>query len=187
MANRGAWAIAIMFGIGLALAGGSVVYHSTQGRKCLEFWGSRDGELIRHAKGVEAWLLADAAEEPKVGDASEVITIDSQRRWIKRRLDLGNARGLVHARHALIMDANYDWSREVKAEDAIPASAWTHAIRFSEGKEEVVLLFDFREHRVRRLDRLPGVSLAPTISAAEQALLEREFGNAKAAALRPAS
>lgn len=175
MANRGAWAIALMFGVGLSLAGGSVLYHANQGRKCLEFWGSRDGELIRHAPGVEAWTLTDMVDASESSTAQEVVSIDGAERRVARKLDISTARGLVHARHALILDANYDWGRESDANSPIPATAWTHAIRFQRETEDIVLLFDFEGSRVRRLDRLPLLHLVPTIAAAEKALVEREL------------
>lgn len=172
MANRGAWAIAAMFGVGLLLAGGSVLYHSGQGRRCLEFYGADDAATIRHAPTVEAWRLEpQAAADTATTEPSEAdrLTVDGQSWRIARRVEIGQARGLVHARHALIVDANYRW------DEPATGGQWTHAIRFVRQNAQVVLLFDFATGHVRKLDAPAAATLVPTIAAAEQALLEREF------------
>lgn len=183
MANRGAWAIAAMFGIGLALAGGSVWYHHGQGRQCLLFWGLQDAALIRHAPAVEVWELGpppspgDSADNPAAVAVTDALQVDGQPRRIVRRRSIEQARGLVHARHALIVDANYDWKTNSTGSFP-PASpdAWTHALAFTQDQDSVVLLFDFATSRVRRLSRPDTAQLRSTIAAAEQALLLRELG-----------
>ncbi len=189
MANRGAWSIAAMFGVGLLLAGGSVLYHSGQGRRCLAFYGADDAATVRHAPKVEAWRLeppaesdsspapAEASAEPAATEAGaeptaasdDTITVDGRPWRIARRVDISQARGLVHARHALIVDANYRWDA------ADRGGRWTNALTFTRDGDRVVLLFDFGAGQVRELDATSAASLVPTIAAAEQALIEREF------------
>lgn len=174
MANRGAWAIAAMFGVGLILAGGSVLYHSGQGRRCLAFYGSEDAAMVRHAPQVEAWRLEPPNTEAGA-EGGETIAIDGQPWRIARRIDIRQARGLVHARHALIVDANYRW--DASASDGRASardSRWSNALAFSRDAARVVLLFDFQNGQVRELEG-PATTLVPTIAAAEQALIEREF------------
>ena len=175
MANRGAWAIAVIFGVGLAMAAGSVWYHYGQGRQCLEFWGQHDGELIRHAPMVELWVLGEPEEPEQAGEAADPLEIDGQPRRIVRRLDISQARGLVHARHALILDANYLWP-PTDGREPVNVARWTHALAFSRGSDRVVLMFDFDRGHVRRLTLPQALQLVPTIAAAEQALLQRELG-----------
>lgn len=167
MANRGAWAIAAMFGVGLILAGGSVLYHSGQGRRCLAFYGSEDAAMVRHAPQVEAWRLEPPTTEADA-EGGETIAIDGQPWRIARRIDIRQARGLVHARHALIVDANYRWDASASG------GRWSNALAFSRDAARVVLLFDFQNGQVRELEG-PATTLVPTIAAAEQALIEREF------------
>jgi hypothetical protein len=172
VANRGAWAIAAMFGVGLLLAGGSVLYHSGQGRRCLAFYGPADAATIRHATMVEAWRLeplADDAADSTATAKQESLTIDGQPWRVVQRVNISQARGLVHARHALIVDANYRW------EETASGGRWSNALAFSQADARLVLLFDFATGRVRELDATAVAQLVPTIAAAEQALIDREF------------
>lgn len=193
MMNRGIWAIATMFCLGLILAGGSVLYHFAKGRKSLAFWGAADAQIIRHAPHVTLLKLGpapdgstasapDAAVEEgdsptPVADAKASLLIDDVPHAIERELSIDQARGLVHARHALIIDANYNWPATQTIADQ-PAARWTHALRFEKGERSVTLLFDFEQSRIRRLEPNKEAILQPTIAAAEKALVERELAAA---------
>ncbi|MFO0903416.1 MAG: hypothetical protein U0939_10470 [Pirellulales bacterium] len=178
MANRGAWAIAAMFLVGLVLAGGSVLYHHQKGRRALEFWGAADAELIRHAPEVELLELAPLGAEEAAqtqGEASERLTVGDRPFRITRRKSIAQARGLVHARHAFIIDANYDWSAARTPPTGSAEPQWSHALVFRREDRQVTLAFAFDQGLLQQLDSHKTAVLQPTIAAAEKALLLREL------------
>lgn len=205
MRNRGALAIGVMVGVGVVLATISVLFHRSQGDQSLELWGVADATRIRHATQIEAWQLVPADEpSEQAGDGSGRETGDNtadkaaeklaetriagQVYKIAQRAPLANARGLVHARHALVVDANYDWS--VRPDQLKVTPSFTHAIQFradkpsADGAQETILYFDFASGIVCS-DRDRRAKLVEKLNQAEQAFLIRELGLTTNAGLLP--
>jgi hypothetical protein len=118
----------------------------SQGHRALDFWGADLASQIRFAESIELlWLespLVDAASSED-SSAIDAVTIDGVKWRVHHRRDITDARGLVHARQALIEDATYLWDNHAMGLE----SAWTHALVFhSVGKNDAVLLFDLFEH-----------------------------------------
>lgn len=90
----GAWLVAGMVALGVALAAFAVLWQWGQTRRCLSFYGSEAAHRIQSAPRVELWRLDPAARIPPPDDA---------------RTDISQARGLVHLRHGLVEDANFAW------------------------------------------------------------------------------
>jgi hypothetical protein len=194
MTNRGAFAIGVMVAIGIVLATFSVFFHRSQGARCLDRWGVADANRIRHAPQIEVWKLTpaessneDQSSEPPSGitdsgHSGEDQTIVAGRKYsIMQRVSLASARGLVHARHALVVDANYDWSLP---EEQLPENAnYSHAILFRGTKsgasdpQQTILYFDFTRGWVTS-DRGRHARLVEKLSQAELAFLERELARA---------
>ena len=103
--SRGKWAILTMVLLGCVLGGFAVWHHYRQGRRILEFWGSETAMLIRHADQVEVWRLG-----PQSDQSSSQLEVRGQSLAILEQVEISRLRGLVHARHALIIDRNYDLS-----------------------------------------------------------------------------
>ena len=57
---------------------------------------------------------------------------------ITQRVEIAAVPGLLHARHALLQDVNYQWN--APATDCV--SQWSFALRFSRGEENVTTVFD---------------------------------------------
>ena len=112
MSYRGVLAIAVMFALAAGLGGFSVWFHYQQGKRSLEFWGTDAANLIRHAPRVELLELG-AVESVESGDAadksSSSLLVDQTKIPILRQADISHVRGLVHARHPLIIDPNFEW------------------------------------------------------------------------------
>ena len=128
----------------------------SQGHRALDFWGADLASQIRFAESIELlWLespLVDAARRED-SSAIDTVTIDGVKWRVHHRRDITDARGLVHARQALIQDATYLWDDE----SLTAASAWTHALVFhSVGKNDAVLLFDLFENSAGYLRELSG-------------------------------
>jgi hypothetical protein len=192
MWNRGALAIGAMVAVGVVLATFSVFFHRSQGDQSLELWGVAAATRIRHAPQIEAWQLMPAengAEEAtknaaenaakKTSESPTETQIAGQVYRIVKRAPLATARGLVHARHALVVDANYDWSAQDNALNNAPS--FTHAIHFradkpsADGSQETILYFDFASGIVCS-DRDRRAKLVEKLNLAEQAFLNRELG-----------
>ena len=88
-----------------------------------------------------------------------------------RRVDISQARGLVHARHALIMDYNFEFDRP----DLAATPQWRYALRFTEGDRQVVLTFDPDANVAGLFPIGHWQGLRAATLKAEVALIEREF------------
>jgi hypothetical protein len=108
-----------------------------KGQRALDYWGSRGAYRIRLAPEVTYFELTDAP--PQTGQA--VLQIGPhQHRSVVSQKDISRARGLVHARQALIQDASYNWNAAVTVRPL-----WSHAFRFSDPEGSQLVLFDL-EH-----------------------------------------
>ena len=65
-----------------------------------------------------------------------------------QRHNISTMRGLVHARHTLIVDRNFNWQPSVPD----PATNWDFALRFSDQQQQVTLVFSLQRRMVRSLD-----------------------------------
>lgn len=189
--NRGKLAIGVIFGVGLVLATVAVTFHFRQGRRCIERFGAPVANLIRHAPRVELLTLrarpADAPEgetragstpvgEAPVGEApvgeipgAGTISIDGANWPLQSQLDVTTRMGLVHARHALIMDGTYDWSRDV---DGITPE-WSAGLVFTNGDRQTSVFFDFKQQVVLVTPGRILVSLTPTAAEAIEVFQQR--------------
>ena len=93
--SAGAWIVAGMIALGVALAVFAVAFQWGQTRRCLSFYGSEAAHRIQTAPRVELWRLDPAA--PHLAPPAD------------RRIDISQARGLVHLRRGLVEDANFAW------------------------------------------------------------------------------
>ena len=152
--QTGKWVILAMVAAALAAAGMSFYYHRQASRRALEFYQPETALLIARAERVELLELA-----PPAGDTEglETLVVGDERLTVLRVRDLSQAAGLVHARHALLEDANYAW--QAPHDDCSPT--WTHALRFSTGEQTATLLLDFDCERLLPLGRDQSVSIAP--------------------------
>jgi hypothetical protein len=120
--------------VALALGAGSWWYRYQSAHRATQFWGPASAELIVEPGQVEALTLQPATEgeprqaglPPQLGGEYAVAAL----------LDLTNARGTVHLRHALTSDGNYVWNQPAAA----PAK-WRLALRFHDADQELLVLF----------------------------------------------
>lgn len=194
MTNRGAFAIGVMVAIGVVLATFSVFFHRSQGARCLDRWGVADANRIRHAAQLEIWRLTpvESSGDKQTSD-QQTTNSDSDRSpagqtavagrtySITQRISMTSARGLVHARHALVVDANYDWSQSEDQPGNQPV--YTHAVLFrdtadkAQDPQQTILYFDFASGWVTS-DRERHARLVEKLRQAELAFLERELERA---------
>jgi hypothetical protein len=134
MLDRGKLAVLTMFAVALAAAMFAWWWNYSRGQRALEFYGPKAAHLIRTAPKVELLLVG-------ISDADPVETLPESGP-VMRVIDISRAPGLVHARTALLDDASYDWNAV-----ALPQE-FEHCLRFSDGKDQVVLAFGTPSGRI---------------------------------------
>ncbi len=134
--------------LAVAMASYTCWHHYCKGYHALQFWGTSSAALIRHAKQVRLLKLQEGSGSPAQGQVvSNRFQIGEQEFSVVREVDISSARGLVHARHTLIEDQNFNWTSP-------PQSAspdWDFALQFSDRGDQETLLFDVQRRLVRSL------------------------------------
>lgn len=188
MLNRGTLTILGIVLLGASMASVAVWYHAQTGQRCLAVWGVDGARLIRHAPQVEALRLGPATDPaaPASADspAPETLTLGEQSFAVVERVDISQTRGLLHARHALIMDHNFQFEsaeasrrspKDGGVVDAKTSPAWQYVLRFADGRDEALLAFDPQFDLVGLFPRATTLRLRSETMTAETALMEREF------------
>ena len=151
---RGSLLVLGIFGVALGLGGYAWWHAFERGKLSLRLWGSDGAVLIRYATRVE--LL----EWPETLDTLDGLTLPVA---AIAEDDISRVRGLVHARHALVEDASYDWDR---AQDDC-RNAWSFALRFEDdgsgptNARSATLVFDTACNQVRMLENNQQATLKP--------------------------
>lgn len=136
---------------------GAAWWHSyNETDESARFWGKQDATLLLRSPALELLRLAEPArtENPRSADSNgeQALTLPGQRvgEWsVVERQDLSGAPGLVHFRHALTYDDNFQWPPRTARASQFDAA---YALRFADGARELILLLprDFSE--LGRLD-----------------------------------
>ena len=147
--QRGQILILAIVGIAVAMASYTCWHHYRKGYYALRMWGPESATLIRHAQQVRLLKLA-----PGSGDKDENQSIPDKIRIgeedfsVVETLDISTIRGLVHARHTLIVDRSFDWDRNVESATA----HWDFALEFSDQDQQVTLVFALQERLVHNVN-----------------------------------
>lgn len=151
-APTGKWAILVMAIVACALGAGAVWYHARQGRQVLQLWGPESAQLIRHAAEVELLeLVTQNGDSDANASNGEVLQLGTAQVRVVRRRSITKQPGLVHARHALIQDATYEWAPGAGLDGGVPK--WEFALRFRDANGQVTLAFDTNRREVRLIER----------------------------------
>ena len=171
MRLQGILIVLFIFGIAAVMSGISVWHHYEKGRRCLEFWGPQDAHLINQASKVELLVLAEKTEPtvPNGAHAEDGQTLDiaagkPKQVPIARRIDISQARGLVHARHIFVSDESFQWPGPDDATITAPPATWRYAVRFQEGEQSVALLLDLLQRKVRSTTKAEELRFVPKLS-----------------------
>jgi hypothetical protein len=165
MLNRGQFAVVAMLVLATAAAGFAWWWNWERTQKCLAFYGGEGASLIRTAPLVEGLVLSGFYDGPSV----EQLEVGSQALEVVRRHDLSAAKGLIHARTALLDDNSYHWEQD--ARDCRPAIQ--HGVRFSNGDRHATLAFDFACRRVWFVEGHRSAMMAAKIAEGWQSFLAR--------------
>lgn len=143
--NRGKAVIAGIFLLALVLSGYAWWHQFQQSRRCRQFLGTETVKLIRLAPRVDLLRLEPrAAAAGSATQPAGILRIGGATLLIAKRVEITRVPGLLHARHALLQDPNYQW-------DAPPTdclSQWSLALRFEQDGEAVIVAFDPHCNRI---------------------------------------
>lgn len=117
--------------LGLAAATVAISYQRMQTHRCLDFYGPEAARRVAKAPRVELWQLAPTGRPRRLVATS--------------RLDVTEAKGIVHLRRGLVEDAGFRWGETGSAE-RLPDEVWEYALVFSDptadGRTTIVLDLD---------------------------------------------
>lgn len=109
--SRGSFAILTMVFVAFGLAIFASWFRYRAGDDALRFWGNESALRIRTAETVTLQLLPEEGEEASASPPSAPIgniNIEGVSHIILKSIDISSARGLIHARHAILEDASLD-------------------------------------------------------------------------------
>jgi hypothetical protein len=155
-----------IFGVALLAATSGLVYRYFASQRPLELWGAEGVQVIQSAPQVELLTLATADQSV----AGPTLQFGEQSLRIATTKDISKAPGLIHHRHFLTERVSYEGSPVA----ANPARAWTHAVKFQDGKREVIVLFDLAERRLGNQQTGSEVQVIPEIAENWQRFLDRQ-------------
>lgn len=172
---RGKVVVLGIFGVAILLAAFAWWWNLRQNGRASQLWGRDNIRLMRLAKQVELWELAPA-DAPTISSSERVerLIVDGTPYQILSRRNISQARGLVHARHALTEDASYDWTQPGGSAGSDNTDSWRLAVRFQEDEQTATLLIDPTSHRVRLLEGKREATAISRILAGWEKLAERE-------------
>ncbi|MBT4011312.1 MAG: protein kinase [Planctomycetaceae bacterium] len=149
----GKYVIFVIFGTALAMAVFAWQFRISEGDGVLDYWGVESANLLRHANNVELIKLdsADTAE------SDSTLTIDGTLHNIFLAKDISSRKGLIHARHMLILDHTYLW----KESSPVDIQSWDFALRFRDGGKEVTLVFHTQSRTVQMLNNNKPLIMGP--------------------------
>lgn len=155
MLNRGKLVVIFIFAVALAMAGFALWWNWGLGRRSLEYWGQESGLAIRDARTVKLMrLVVQHGDSAGVG---EVFRLDGRTWKVVQTKDVSSAQGLVHARHAFLEDASFQWEQPV--DFSLPD--WQYAVRFQADQGHATILLDLTRGAAGSWESRQAVLLSP--------------------------
>ena len=158
MLDRGKVVVLVIFLCALVMGSFAWWYRYQQGHRCRQLWGSNAAQLIRQAPTVFLLTLAPASEAASDADPAALE--------IARRVEISGAPGLLHARHALLQDVNYQWHKAAEADK----TAWRFVLEFQAGSERAQVWFSPANQLLAPSPEKTGALLNPALA---QAFVDR--------------
>ena len=173
----GSVVVLAMFALAAAAAVFAWLWKYNSGRQTLEFFGPEGIRLIRDAPVVEILIPTPAFEgQQPIG----FVDRQGQPLAIYERLDISQAKGLVHARASLLDGGNY----RLDPKPTSP-SPWSEIIRFAEGDKELLLTISHPNGFVQIVSTGKAKHLVKKTADGWQDFLDRNMKLARQAAQRP--
>jgi hypothetical protein len=172
MRHQGKLVILFIFGVGLTAAIGSMWFHFQQSRHTLALWGAGSARLISEATQID--LLAFGPPAPGTNGTEETVEVDGQALPVSQRRNGAGARGMLNVRHSLVQDMTFAWPPSEPACDG----PWQFGMRFTEGSDSTLVLFDLAGGCVRAADSKQGAKLVDEATADFRSFFDEQFGAA---------
>jgi len=147
--NSGKTVIVGILVLALGATGLAWWHQRSVGRRALEYWGPDNAWIVRHGETSELLRLRSGESSIPDGPQDSVaptLKVDEQLLSVARQVEITKARGILHARQALIVDASFAW--DVPPSDIVQ---WDYAVRFKDPRGEITLLFDLDNEQLRSL------------------------------------
>ena len=165
----------VILAMGLMAVAGVAIsfwYHQQNSKQILAYLGPETASLVARADGVELLVLdvVDLPANDLPAEKNAILPIDGEPHAIVARYDLSQTPGLIHARTALLEDANYDW----QTSDASCAPAWTYALKFTHQDQSTTLLISLDCPRLRVSGREQSVTLGRLAEALDSFFAEQQ-------------
>jgi hypothetical protein len=172
MKHGGKLVIVVICLIALAAAIAARWYLSGQSRRALRFWGAETARLIIQAPQVELLRIApaDDVDADQQLESQEILTIQGRDFRVVESRDGRQAPGLINVRRGLVTDTSFGQLDIVDRNNRIP---WSHAIRFQDGSESVVVAIAFELQQVVRVGDDKRASVAPVAEGLKRFFEER--------------
>jgi hypothetical protein len=136
MCQSGTKLVIAIGGFALTLGAVSWWYRYETAHRVTQFWGPEAAELIEERSNVLGLMLEAVPEgDPTTEDAGTIF--DHRRYSTPLRVNLTNARGMVHLRHALMTDSSYLWIKQ-----PVAPSSWRCALKFHKNNRYVFVLLN---------------------------------------------
>lgn len=148
-----------IFGVAAAVGLFSVGYHHWLSHRAIRWWGDDAVALVVDSPSVEAIFLepAGSGTTGKSAAHQETLTVGGADYLIVQKKDVSAVDGMVHLRHGLVEDPNFDWS----APPPDSPVRWRFALRFSNGARQLTVVFDAIGQRMTRADTGASLAIAP--------------------------
>jgi hypothetical protein len=131
--------VGAMFLLAAILGGYAWWHHLHVNSRCRQFWGSEAMQAIEYADSIEFLALVPRGDPPPTpGADGESLVIFGREYLVQQRADIRHAAGLVHARHALLVDENFRW--HTPGIDCQPA--WNFGLRFTKDTYQTTVVFN---------------------------------------------
>ncbi len=144
---RGKQAILAILSMALVAAGFGIWFKCQMTDQVLELFGPASAQCVTSASQV-TYLELPGSNGVSLTNQDEITVLSDTLFNGTSWLDISDAVGLSHLRHALLQDVSYDWH-------ATPGSlpCWQHALQFVGDQERTTLLFDLDQRYVFILEQ----------------------------------
>jgi hypothetical protein len=138
----------------LALILGAIAwwYRYEAAHRATQFWGAANARLIAESENLEALTFDPATTD---------VVAARDPRSLGMSIDLSNARGQAHLRHALMSDHNYGWGKS-------PATAeihWKWCLRFHESNLQAFVVLSDDLTKIGKYEPTTDAQTADTLTA----------------------
>ena len=170
MHNRGKIVVLSIFAGAFAMASFALWWNLGWGKRSLDFWVKEGGLAIRDAKQVQLLKLKSTSSASKES-GKETLSRDGLVWEIVETKDVTGEHGLVHARHAFLEDASFQWDQEVPFSN----SDWQYAVRFSGKTGQATALLDLKKGRVASWEQQRTARLSNKTASGWKQFMSRYF------------